>query len=90
MAWGLWQARPVAKSDTDIQSFTFVQAVLFQAVNLKIWVVALTAAIYIVEFPPILQVIYLAVAFSGINLFVCLFWTCTCTLLSLLLYDSKV
>jgi threonine/homoserine/homoserine lactone efflux protein len=89
MAWGLWQARPVTKRETGIRPFTFVEAVLFQAVNPKIWIVALAAAIYVAEFPPTQQAMYLAAAFSGINLFVCLFWTWAGTLLSLLLNNPR-
>ena len=89
MAWGLWQSRPVTKRKTGIRSFTFVEAVLFQAVNPKIWIVALAAAIYVSDFPPSQQAMYLAAAFSGINLFVCLFWTWAGSLLSLLLNTPR-
>jgi threonine/homoserine/homoserine lactone efflux protein len=89
MAWGLWQARPVTKRETGIRPFRFVEAVLFQAVNPKIWIVALAAAIYVSDFPPSQQAMYLAAAFSGINLFVCLFWTWAGSLLSLLLNNPR-
>ena len=89
MAWGLWQARPVTKRKTGIRPFTFVEAVLFQAVNPKIWIVALAAAIYVSDFRPSQQAMYLAAAFSGINLFVCLFWTWAGSLLSLLLNTPR-
>jgi threonine/homoserine/homoserine lactone efflux protein len=89
MAWGLWQAKPVTKRDTGDRPFTFVQAVMFQAVNPKIWAVALVATSYLVAFPPVQQAAYLAASFSGINLFVCLFWAWAGTLLSLLLNTPK-
>ncbi len=89
MAWGLWQARPVTKRDTWARPFTFIEAVLFQAVNPKIWVVALGATAYVAALPPINQATWMAAAFSGINLFVCLFWTWTGTLLSLLLNNPR-
>ena len=89
MAWGLWQARPVTKRETGIRPFRFVEAVLFQAVNPKIWIVALAAVIYISDFPPSQQAMYLAAAFSGINLLVCLFWTWAGSLLSLLLNNPR-
>ena len=89
MAWGLWQAKPVTKRATGDKPFTFVQAVMFQAVNPKIWVVALAATSYLVAFPPVQQSAYLAASFSGINLFVCLFWTWAGTLLSLLLNNPN-
>ena len=89
MAWGLWQARPVTKRETGIRPFRFVEAVLFQAVNPKIWIVALAAAIYVSDFPPSQQAMYLVAAFSGINLLVCLFWTWAGSLLSLLLNNPR-
>ena len=89
MAWGLWQARPVTKRETGIRPFRFVEAVLFQAVNPKIWIVALAAVIYVSDFPPSQQAMYLAAAFSGINLLVCLFWTWAGSLLSLLLNNPR-
>ena len=89
MAWGLWQARPVTKRETGIRPFRFVEAVLFQAVNPKIWIVALAATIYVSDFPPSQQAMYLAAAFSGINLLVCLFWTWAGSLLSLLLDNPR-
>ena len=85
MAWGLWQARPVTRRDHTARPFTFMEAVLFQAVNPKIWVVAFGATVYVMGLPVTAQAAWLAVAFSGINLFVCLFWTWAGTLLSKLL-----
>lgn len=84
MAWGLWHAQPLSKSKTD-KPFTFVQAVLFQWVNPKIWAVALSATAYVAEQPAVSQATQLSVAFSGINLGVCLFWTLAGTLLGRLL-----
>ena len=89
MAWGLWRARPVTKRDTAARPFTFAEAVLFQAVNPKIWVVALGATAYVTGMAPLSQAAWLALAFSGINLFVCLFWTWAGTLLSALLNSPQ-
>lgn len=58
----------------------------FQWVNPKIWAIALTASSgYSVGLPPIQEAFRLASTFSSMNLFVCLFWTSTGTLLAYLL-----
>jgi len=55
---------------------TFFEAVLFQWVNPKLWAVMLAAA---AGFPgpdgPLGDALRIGLAFSGVNLFVCLFWT---------------
>lgn len=85
MAWGLWNAKPRAAGDADAP-MTFVQAILFQWVNPKIWAVALTAiSAYPAGLEPLGEAARLAGAFSGINLFVCLFWTAAGALLTYLL-----
>lgn len=86
MAWQLFTAdrRPEAK-ERD-RPFTFIEAVLFQWVNPKVWAVALAAASgYSIGLPPGQEALRLASAFSGINLFVCLFWTFAGSLLAYLL-----
>ncbi len=85
MAWGLWNAKPREVDDTDAP-MTFIQALLFQWVNPKIWAVALTAmSAYPGGLSPTGEALRLASAFSGINLFVCLFWTSAGALLTYLL-----
>lgn len=86
MAWKLWYAKPAEARDTD-RPFTFIQAVLFQWVNPKIWAVATSASAIISDLPALTQGATLALAFSGINLCVCLFWTYAGSLLSALLSD---
>lgn len=85
MAYKLWFAGPAQKKEAGDRPFTFVEAVLFQWVNPKVWAVALSATAYVAELAPTTQAIALALSFSGINLFVCLFWTYAGTLLSYLL-----
>jgi threonine/homoserine/homoserine lactone efflux protein len=71
--------------------FTFFQAILFQWVNPKIWAVALTASsAYSAGLSPIHEALRLASAFSGLNLFVCLFWTSAGSLLAYLLTRPNV
>lgn len=85
MAWGLWHAKPRKAGGTDAP-MTFLQAILFQWVNPKIWAIALTAvSAYPGGLEPMGEALRLAGAFSGINLFVCLFWTAAGTLLTYLL-----
>lgn len=88
MAWKLWNAKPAQVSDTD-RPFTFVQAALFQWVNPKIWAVATSASVMLADLVPIEQAIILGLAFSCINLGVCLFWTYAGSLLKTLLADPK-
>ena len=85
MAWGLWNAKPREMNNTD-QPMTCLQAILFQWVNPKIWAVALAAiSAYPGGLTPLGEAARLASAFSGINLFVCLFWTAAGALLTYLL-----
>ncbi|MFO6466199.1 LysE family translocator [Jannaschia sp. KMU-145] len=85
MAWKLLRAQGAAADGRD-RPFTFVEAVLFQWVNPKIWIVALAAASgYASDLPAHLEALRIGSAFSGINLFVCLFWTFGGTLLAYLL-----
>ncbi|WP_293450521.1 LysE family transporter [Planktotalea sp.] len=85
MAWGLWTATPSLASK-PAAPMTFVQAVLFQWVNPKIWAIALAAvSAYSAGLTPIGEALRVGSAFSGINFFVCMFWTFAGTLLTFLL-----
>lgn len=86
MARTLWNAKPAVAKDTD-RPFTFLQAVLFQWVNPKIWAVATSASAIIYQMEPLAQAGTLAVTFSTVNLGVCLFWTYAGSLLKSLLAD---
>jgi threonine/homoserine/homoserine lactone efflux protein len=86
MAWRLWQSSAGRANTARGRPFTFVEAVLFQWVNPKVWAVALAAASgYAAGLGPWDEAQRLALAFSGINLFVCLFWSFAGALLALLL-----
>ena len=85
MAWGLWHAKPVSKRQTKDRPFTLIEAVLFQWVNPKIWAVALSAMAFVEGMAVTTQATALAGSFSGINLFVCMFWTAAGAALSYLL-----
>ncbi|SLN33670.1 LysE family translocator [Pseudooctadecabacter jejudonensis] len=86
MAWKLWHAKPAAAEDND-RPFTFVQAILFQWINPKIWAVATSASALVSGLAPLDQGLTLGVTFSLTNLGVCLFWTCAGSLLKTLLSD---
>ena len=90
MAWKLFQSTRAPQAETRDRPFTFLEAVLFQWVNPKVWAVALAASSgYSAGLPPIQDALRLASAFSGINLFVCLFWTFAGSLLAILLSNHK-
>ncbi|MFQ1700348.1 LysE family translocator [Loktanella agnita] len=84
MAWKLWHADMTQQRAGD-RPFTFLEAVLFQWVNPKVWAVALSATAYIATLPPVTQGLTLGATFAGLNLGVCLFWTSAGALLSYLL-----
>lgn len=85
MAWKLFRSRGSTTEGRD-RPFTFIEAVLFQWVNPKIWIIALAAASgYASTLPAAQEALRIGSAFSGINLFVCLFWTFAGTLLAYLL-----
>lgn len=91
MAFQLWMSTFQSKTRQRKTPFTFIQAVLFQWVNPKIWAVALTASSgYSAGLSPYGEAFRLAVAFSGLNLFVCLFWTSAGSLLAYLLTRPNV
>jgi len=87
MAWKLWNADLSQTNHSEAERpFTFLQAVLFQWVNPKLWAVALAAAVgYSAGLSPVGEAQRLALVFAGINLFVCLFWSYAGSLLAYLL-----
>lgn len=89
MAWKLWNATPVAQTEND-RPFTFLQAVLFQWINPKVWAVAVSATAYVADLSPLVQAQQLAMTFAGINLGVCLFWTAAGHLLAVLLRNETL
>ncbi|GAB1379793.1 LysE family translocator [Pararhodobacter aggregans] len=88
MAWGLWKAsaKPRKASDPDEKPLSFFGAVLFQWINPKVWAVAFAASAgYSAGLPAGIEAARLALAFSSLNLLVCLFWTAAGSLLTALL-----
>lgn len=74
MAWQLWRSN-VAQVDEVERPMTFLEAILFQCVNPKIWAVAVAATAYLIGAAPIRQALEIGISMSAINLFVCFFWT---------------
>ena len=90
MAYALIRATGLSTGRAGDRPFTLWQAVLFQWVNPKVWAVAMAAAAgYGIGLPPVDEARRLALAFSGINLFVCLFWSFAGALLALLLTTPR-
>lgn len=86
MAVALWRSSARPREDARARPFTMVEAILFQWINPKLWAVALAAASgYAAGLGPWGEAQRLAIAFSGLNLFVCLFWSFAGALLALLL-----
>lgn len=85
MAWKLFRAGKPDAEEKD-RPFTFIEAVLFQWINPKVWAVALAASSgFTSGLAPMDEAIRLGTVFSGLNLFVCLFWTWAGSLLAYLL-----
>ena len=74
MAYGLWRSAPRATEDAG-RPFTFIEAVLFQWVNPKVWAVAASASQFPADLPPIQLGLLLGATFLTINSVVCTFWT---------------
>jgi threonine/homoserine/homoserine lactone efflux protein len=92
MAVQLWRARPSGMADPGDgeKPWGVARAALFQWVNPKVWAVTLAAASgYGLGLAPLDEAQRLALAFSGINLFVCLFWAFAGALLAGLLKDER-
>lgn len=76
LAWRMAQAGRAGRAQDRGRPFTFVEAILFQAVNPKLWAVTLAAAAgFGVGLGPGAEVLRLFLVFCGLNLGVCLFWT---------------
>ena len=86
MAWKLYRSTRGPQVAGKDKPFTFFEAVLFQWVNPKVWAVAFAASSgYPGGLSPWGEALRLGSAFSGINFFVCLFWTFAGSLLAVLL-----
>ncbi|MFK7834967.1 MAG: LysE family translocator [Sulfitobacter sp.] len=76
LSWKTAQAGRAGRAADRGKPFTFVQAILFQAVNPKVWAITIAASAgFSIGLPPAAEALRLFVVFAGINLIVCLFWT---------------
>ena len=92
MTWGYWRAgdRPRAEGRPSDQPLSFVGAALFQWINPKVWAVAFSASAgYGAGLLPMAEGARLALAFSSVNLGVCLFWVFAGALLRRLLSSAR-
>lgn len=86
MAWRLFMSTRRPQAPDRDRPFSFIEAVLFQWINAKLWAVALAAATgFASTLPPMQEALRLGTAFSGLNVFVCLFWVAAGSALTYLL-----
>lgn len=91
LSWKTAQAGRAGRTDDKGRPFTFVEAILFQAVNPKVWAVTLAAyAGFGGGLTLTGEAIRLFIVFAGINLAVCLFWTTVGHLLSGFLKSNRI
>lgn len=91
MAYKLLTAARAQSAAAGDEPWSFGKAVLFQWINPKVWAIALAAAAgYPADLSPWGEAARLATAFSGINLFVCLFWSFAGSLLVYLLTSPRL
>ncbi|HKL70944.1 LysE family translocator [Salibaculum sp.] len=88
IAWGLWRVGPLRQCAHE-RPMRLVEAVFFQWVNPKVWAVAVAATAHVHMLGPWAKATALALTFSGVNLFVCLFWAFAGSLLSTLMQDDR-
>lgn len=76
LAWRMAAATRAGKAKVGARPFGFFEALLFQWANPKLWAIAIAAvAGFGGELSPGQEAFRLGLAFSGINIGVCLFWT---------------
>lgn len=91
LAWQTASAGRSAKTKDSGVPFTFFQAILFQAVNPKLWAITLAASAgFGIGLAPYQEALRLFMVFTGINLGVCLFWTTIGHLLSEFLRSERI
>ncbi|MEM7522032.1 MAG: LysE family translocator [Pseudomonadota bacterium] len=89
LAWRTAQAGRAGRGTQVGKPFSFAQAVLFQAVNPKIWAVTIAASAgFGIGLAPQSEALRLFIVFAGINLFVCIFWTLAGQMLARLLQSE--
>ncbi len=74
MAFKLYSSARLAPVKGKDKPFSFIEAVLFQWINPKVWAVAFAATAFTSTYDPQDAALKLAIAFSTVNLGVCLFY----------------
>lgn len=91
LAWQTAFAGRSTQAEDSGVPFTFFQAILFQAVNPKLWAITFAASSgFSIGLAPYYEALRLFIVFTCINLCVCLFWTKIGHLLSDYLSSEKV
>ena len=91
LAWQIAFAGRSTRAEDSGVPFTFFQAILFQAVNPKLWAITFAASSgFSIGLTPHYEALRLFIVFTCINLCVCLFWTKFGHLLSDYLSSEKV
>lgn len=87
MAWGYFRAAGRPRGDGGGERpLGFLAAAAFQWINPKVWAIAFAASAgYGAGMAPLTEAARLGLAFSSVNLGVCLFWTAAGSLLTALL-----
>lgn len=89
LAWKTAQAGRAGRAADSGKPFTFIEAILFQVINAKVWAVAIAASAgFSIGLSPPAEALRLFAAFSCLNLAVCLFWTTAGHLLAGLLQSD--
>ena len=91
LAWRTAQAGRAGRAQDRGRPFTVLEAILFQAVNPKVWAITLAASAgFSIGLAPHTEAIRLFAVFACVNLFVCLFWTTIGHMLSGFLQSDRV
>ncbi len=91
LAWKTAKAGRAGRAADPGKPFTFVQAILFQAVNPKLWAVTIAAAAgFGIGLSPQAEAVRMFIVFTGLNVLVCLFWTAAGQALSVLLKSDTM
>lgn len=89
LAWRTAQAARAGRASDNGKPLTFVEAILFQVINAKLWAVAIAASAgFSIGLSLPAEALRLFAAFTCLNLAVCLFWTTAGHLLADLLQSE--
>jgi len=91
LSWKMAQAGRAGKTQDQGRPFTFLEAIVFQAVNPKVWALTMAgAAAFGIGLAPHLEAGRMFLVVAVVNFAVCLFWTTIGHMLSRYLQSDKV